>query len=97
MNTDTESNKAEALLEFEDCCKLVQKAVRADKRKWLNEKGTLIQELADNGSINEMFGETKLVCRKWCPQTTKLMSKDGQVLGKKEERLEGGRNSSNNS
>ena len=88
LNTDTKSNKAEALSEFEDCCKLVQKAVRADKRKWLNEKGNLIQELADKGSIKEMFGETQLVCRKWCPQTTKLMSKDGQVLGRKEERLE---------
>ena len=62
--------------------------MRSDKRKWLIEKRTLIQELADKGSIREMFGETKLVCRKWCPQTTKLMCKDGQVLGKKEERLE---------
>ena len=52
-------------------------------KKWLNEKGTLIQELVDKGSIEEMFGETKLVCRKWCPQTTKLISNDGQELRKK--------------
>ena len=51
LNTDTKSNKAEALSEFEDCCKLVRKAVRADKREWLNEKGNLIQELADMVSI----------------------------------------------
>ena len=79
--TETKCNKAEALLNFEDCCQLVRTAVRADKGKWLNEKSSLIQELADKHSIREMFGETKLVCRTWCPQTTKLMSKYGQVLG----------------
>ena len=58
--TDTKPNKDEALLEFEDYCKLVRKTVRADNRKWLNEKGTLIQKLANKGSIEKIFGETKL-------------------------------------
>ena len=57
-------------------------------KNWFNEKGTLIQELGDKGSFKEMFDETKLVCRKWCPQLTELVSKDGHVLGKKEEMLE---------
>ena len=84
----TNSSNALAWSEFEECCKIVGKTVRADKGKWLKEKGTVIQGLADKVSIRAMFCKRRFVCKKWCPQTTNQLSKDGQILGKKEESLE---------
>ena len=49
-------SSAEALLEFTNCCKEVRKALRADKRAWLERKGQEVQSFADRGNLKEVFG-----------------------------------------
>ena len=77
-----------ALLEFTNCCKEVRKALRADKRAWLERKGQEVQSFADRGNLKEVFGASQQICRNWSPQLTKLVSSTGVNLRTKEERLE---------
>ena len=77
-----------ALLEFTNCCKEVRKALRADKRAWLERKGQEVQSCADRGNLKEVFGASQQICRNWSPQLTKLVSSTGVNLRTKEERLE---------
>ena len=79
---------AEVLLEFTNCCKEVRKALRADKRAWLERKGQEVQSFADRGNLKEVFGASQQICRIWRPQLTKLVSSTGVNLRTKEERLE---------
>ena len=81
-------SSAEALLEFTNCCKEVRKALRADKRAWLERKGQEVQSFADRGNLKEVFGASQQICRNWRPQLTKLVSSTGVNLRTKEERLE---------
>ena len=77
-----------ALSEFTNCCKEVRKALRADKRAWLERKGQEVQSFADRGNLKEVFGASQQICRNWSPQLTKLVSSTGVNLRTKEERLE---------
>ena len=81
-------SSAVALLEFTNCCKEVRKALRADKRAWLERKGQEVQSFADRGNLKEVFGASQQICRNWSPQLTKLVSSTGVNLRTKEERLE---------
>ena len=81
-------SSAVALLEFTNCCKEVRKALRADKRAWLERKGQEVQSFADRGNLKEVFGASPQICRNWSPQLTKLVSSTGVNLRTKEERLE---------
>ena len=81
-------SSAEVLLEFTNCCKEVRKALRADKRAWLERKGQEVQSFADRGNLKEVFGASQQICRNWRPQLTKLVSSTGVNLRTKEERLE---------
>ena len=81
-------SSAEALLVFSNCCKEVRKALRFDKRQWLKDKGETIQDHSEKGDLNEVFGESKRLCRKWNPHISKLVSTTGEPLKTKEERLE---------
>ena len=81
-------SSAVALLEFTNCCKEVRKALRADKRAWLERKGQEVQSFADRGNLKEVFGAAQQICRNWSPQLTKLVSSTGVNLRTKEERLE---------
>ncbi|XP_075253345.1 uncharacterized protein LOC142345142 [Convolutriloba macropyga] len=79
-------SSAEALLVFSNCCKEVRKALRADKRQWLKDKGETIQDHSDKGDLKEVFGESKQLCRKWSPHISKLVSTTGEPLKTKDER-----------
>ena len=81
-------SSAVALLEFTNCCKEFRKALRADKRAWLERKGQEVQSFADRGNLKEVFGASQQICRNWSPQLTKLVSSTGVNLRTKEERLE---------
>ena len=81
-------SSVEALLEFTNCCKEVRKALRADKRAWLERKGQEVQSFADRGNLKEVFGASQQICRNFRPQLTKLVSSTGVNLRTKEERLE---------
>ena len=81
-------SSAEALLVFSNCCKEVRKALRFDKRQWLKDKGETIQNHSEKGDLNEVFGESTQLCRKWSPHISKLVSTTGEPLKTKEERLE---------
>ena len=81
-------SSAVALLEFTNCCKEVRKALRADKRAWLERKGQEVQSFAYRGNLKEVFGASQQICRNWSPQLTKLVSSTGVNLRTKEERLE---------
>ena len=54
-------SSAVALLEFTNCCKEVRKALRADKRAWLERKGQEVQSFADRGNLKEVFGASQQI------------------------------------
>ena len=81
-------SSAVALLEFTNCCNEVRKALRANRRAWLERKGQEVQSFADRGNLKEVFGASQQICRNWSPQLTKLVSSNGVNLRTKEERLE---------
>ena len=85
-------SSAVALLEFTNCCKEVRKALRADKRAWLERKGQEVQSFTDRGNLKEVFGASQQICRNWIPQLTKLVSSTGSTYGRKRNDLNAGRN-----
>ena len=85
-------SSAVALLEFTNFCKEVRKALRADKRAWLERKGQEVQSFADRGNLKEVFGASQQICRNWSPQLTKLFQALASTYGRKRNDLNAGRN-----
>ena len=79
-------SSAEALLEFTNCCKEVRKALRADKRAWLERKG---QEVQSFKTVNGRKVHQSRYCGKPKAAATRVFScKVQDVIGNEFENIE---------
>jgi hypothetical protein len=87
-NSKTRKRKMEAQEEYNVLNVEVKRATRSNKRKWIDEMVSIVEEAVKVGDFKELYNITKILSRKQFNKSALVRNKNGQLITNEKEQIE---------